>query len=145
VLAHIVELTRMTSGNLKVMTGSHGRNLIDEMRVGSSGCMPVAAFADLYAATWTSGTRAAQGSHGHARPHLLLLTEAASLGVEPFKYILYLRGVFKTYAARKVSTPGFAAAAKAASANSGLSRPLDEAGKQSLKETVDYLRPYFRA
>jgi 4-hydroxy-tetrahydrodipicolinate synthase len=147
VLAHIVELTRMTSGNLKVMTGSHGRNLIDEMRVGSSGCMPVAAFADLYAATWDLWR---QGKHKEAMDMhgrtLLLLTEAGVYsGVEPFKYILYLRGVFKTYAARKVSTPGFAAAAKAASANSGLSRPLDEAGKQSLKETVDYLRPYFRA
>ena len=146
VLAHIVELTKMTSGNLKVLTGSHGRTLIDEMRIGSSGCMPVAAFADLYAATWDLWH---QGKHKEAMDMqgrtLLLLTEAGIYsGVEPFKYILYLRGVFKTYAARKVSTPGFAAAAKAASAGSGPGRPLDEAGKQSIKEVVDYLKPYFR-
>jgi hypothetical protein len=27
----------------------------------------------------------------------------------------------------------------------GPSRPLDEAGKQAIKEVVDYLKPYFRA
>jgi dihydrodipicolinate synthase/N-acetylneuraminate lyase len=147
VLSRIVELTKMTSGDLKVMTGSHGRTLMEEMRIGSSGCMPVAAFADLYAATWDLWH---QGKHKdamdmHGRT-LLLLTEAGIYsGTEPFKYILYLRGVFKTYAARKTSTPGFAAAAKAAAAGSGPGRPLDEAGKQALKETVDYLKPYFRA
>jgi dihydrodipicolinate synthase/N-acetylneuraminate lyase len=146
VLASIVQLTKMTSGNLKVMTGSHGRTLVDEMRIGSWGCMPVAAFADLYAATWDLWH---QGKHKeamdmHART-LLLLTEAGVYSVtEPFKYILFLRGVFKTYGVRKVSTQGFAAATKAAAAGSGPDRPLDEAGKQSLKEVVDYLKPYFR-
>jgi dihydrodipicolinate synthase/N-acetylneuraminate lyase len=147
VLESIVELTRRTSGDLKIMTGSHGRTLIEEMRCGSSGCMPAASFADLYAATWDlwrqGKHKEAMNMHGRT---LLLLTEAGIYsGTEPFKYILYLRGVFKTYAARPVSTPGFAAAAKAAAAGSGPGRPLDEAGKQALKETVDYLRPYFRA
>jgi 4-hydroxy-tetrahydrodipicolinate synthase len=147
VLENIVRLTRMTSGNLKIMTGSHGRTLIEEMRCGSSGCMPVAAFGDLYAATWDlwhqGKHKEAMDMHGRT---LLLLTEAGIYsGTEPFKYILYLRGVFKTYAARPESTPGFAAAAKAAAASSGPSRRLDEAGKQALKETVDYLKPYFRA
>jgi 4-hydroxy-tetrahydrodipicolinate synthase len=146
VLADIVELTRRTSGDLKIMTGSHGRTLIEEMRCGSSGCMPAASFADLYAATWDLWH---QGKHKEAMEMhgrtLLLLTEAGIYsGTEPFKYILYLRGVFKTYAARQVSTPGFAAAAKAAAAGSGPERALDEAGKQAIKETVDYLRPYFR-
>jgi dihydrodipicolinate synthase/N-acetylneuraminate lyase len=147
VLAHIVQLTKMTSGNLKVMTGSHGRTLLEEMRIGSSGSMPVAAFADLYAATWDlwhqGKHKEAMDMHGRT---LLLLTEAGIYsGYEPFKYILYLRGVFKTYGVRKASTPGFAAAAKAAAAGNGPGRPLDEAGKQALKETVDYLKPYFRA
>jgi 4-hydroxy-tetrahydrodipicolinate synthase len=147
VLSRIVQLTKMTSGDLKIMTGSHGRTLMEEMRIGSSGCMPVAAFADLYAATWDlwhqGKHKEAMDMHGRT---LLLLTEAGIYsGVEPFKYILYLRGVFKDYAARKVSTSGFAAATKAAAAGSGPGRPLDEAGKQALKETVDYLRPYFRA
>jgi 4-hydroxy-tetrahydrodipicolinate synthase len=147
VLASIVELTRRTSGDLKIMTGSHGRTLIEEMRIGSSGCMPAASFADLYAATWALWH---QGKHKeamdmHART-LLLLTEAGVYsGTEPFKYILFLRGVFQTYGVRQVSTPGFAAAAKAAAAGTGPGRPLDEAGKQSIKEVVDYLKPYFRA
>ena len=147
VLTRIVELTKMTSGDLKIMTGSHGRTLMEEMRIGSSGCMPVAAFADLYAATWDlwhqGKHKEAMDMHGRT---LLLLTEAGIYsGVEPFKYILYLRGVFKDYAARKVSTSGFAAATKAAAAGSGPGRPLDDAGKRALKETVDYLKPYFRA
>jgi len=147
VLSRIVELTRMTSGDLKIMTGSHGRTLLEEMRIGSSGCMPVAAFGDLYAATWDlwhqGRHKEAMDMHGRT---LLLLTQAGIYsGIEPFKYILYLRGVFKDYAARKVSTTGFAAATKAAAAGSGPGRPLDEAGKQALKEVVDYLKPYFRA
>jgi dihydrodipicolinate synthase/N-acetylneuraminate lyase len=137
----------MTSGNLKIMTGSHGRTLIEEMHCGSSGCMPAASFADLYAATWDlwhqGKHKEAMDMHGRT---LLLLTEAGIYsGTEPFKYILYLRGVFKTYGARKASTPGFAAAAKAAAAGNGPDRPLNEAGKQAIKETVDYLKPYFRA
>ncbi len=147
VLSRIVQLTKMTSGQLKVMTGSHGRTLIEEMRRGSAGCMPVAAFGDLYAATWDlwhQGKRT-EAMDMHART-LLLLTEAGIYsGLEPFKYILYLRGVFKNYATRKVTAQGFAAAAKAAAASSGPARNLDEAGKRALKEAVDYLKPYFRA
>jgi hypothetical protein len=80
----------------------------------------------------------------HAQTLLLLTEMGIYSGAEPMKYILYLRHVFKTYAARKAPTQGFAAAAKAASAGFGPARPLDEAGKQALKETVDYLKPYFR-
>ncbi len=145
-LARIVELTKLSSGQIKVFTGAHGRTLIEEMRRGSSGCMPVAGFADLYAATWDLWHA---GKHKgamdmHART-LLLLTEMGIYGTEAMKYILYLRGVFKTYGVRRIETQGFAAAAKAATAGSGPARPLDDAGKRALKETVDYLKPYFRA
>jgi dihydrodipicolinate synthase/N-acetylneuraminate lyase len=147
VLGRIVQFTKMTSGDLKVMTGSHGRTLIEEMRRGSAGCMPLAGFGDLYAATWDFWH---QGKHKeamdmHARTLLLLTELGIYSGMEPFKYILYLRGVFKNYAARKLSTEGFTAAAKAAAAGSGPARSLDEAGKKALRETVDYLKPYFRA
>jgi dihydrodipicolinate synthase/N-acetylneuraminate lyase len=147
VLSRIVQLTRMTSGDLKVLTGSHGRTLIEEMRRGSAGCMPVAAFGDLYAATWDlwhQGKRR-EAMDMHARTLLLLAEAGIYSGIEPFKYILCLRGVFKNYATRKVAAQGFAAAAKAASASSGPARELDEAGKKALRETVDYLKPYFRA
>jgi dihydrodipicolinate synthase/N-acetylneuraminate lyase len=146
VLSRIVQLTKMSSGQIKIMTGAHGRTLIEEMRRGSSGCMPLPGFADLYAATWDFWH---QGKHKeamdmHARTLLLLTEMGIYSGTEPMKYILYLRGVFKNYAARKAPAQGFAAAAKAAAASSGITRPLDEAGKRALKETVDYLRPYFR-
>ena len=147
VLARITELTKMSSGQIKVMTGAHGRTLIEEMRRGSAGCMPVAAFGDLYAATWDlwhQGKRK-EALDYHARTLLLLTEMGIYSGLEPTKYILYLRGIFRTYAIRKVSTQGFAAATKAASATYGTSRTLDEEGKRGLKEIVDYLKPYFRA
>ena len=146
VLARIVQLTRMSSGEIKIMTGAHGRTLIEEMRRGSSGCMPLPGFADLYAATWDfwhQGKRK-EALDMHARTLLLLTEMGIYSGMEPMKYILCLRGVFKNYAVRKAPAQGFAAAAKAAAAGSGPGRPLDEAGKQALKEVVDYLKPYFR-
>ena len=51
-LGRIGQLREQTSDKLKVFTGSHGRTLIDEMQRGSSGSMPAASFADIYAGVW---------------------------------------------------------------------------------------------
>ena len=145
-LDRIVQIPKLSGGQIKIFTGSHGRTLIEEMRRGCSGCMPVAGFADLYAATWDlwheGKHKEAMEMHGRT---LLLLTEMGIYGTDAMKYILYLRGVFKTYNVRKMPTQGFTAATKAAAASSGVVRVLDDAGKQALKETVDNLKPYFRA
>ncbi|MCP5113865.1 MAG: dihydrodipicolinate synthase family protein [bacterium] len=134
-LDHIRPLREQSAGKLRFFSGGHGRTLIEEMRRGSSGSMPVAGFADLYATTWDlwhSGKRK-EAMEMHART-LFLLTEVTNFGFEGFKYILELRGVFKTHGARR------------ASGGSGRKRPtLDKAGEQSLREALEFVKPYLRA
>jgi len=139
-------LQERSSGQLKVFSGSHGRDLIDEMRRGFTGCMPAAPFADLYAQTWDLWH---EGKHDealamHART-LLILTEMLSHGPESVKYVLYLRGVFKTYGLRTRQSPGFSSAAKLAAGGNQAEAYLDDDGKKALRETLDYLKPYLRA
>ena len=128
-LQRIRPLRENSSDELKVFSGTHGRTLIEEMRRGFSGSMPAASFADLYAQTWDlwHGGRRREAMDMHART-LLAITEITTHGAEAMKYILYLRGVFKTYGVRGKQQ-----------------RSIDEAGKQSLRETVEYLKPFFRA
>jgi len=145
-LMTIGPLRRRSSDQLKIFSGSHGRDLIDEMRRGFSGSMPAAPFADLYAQTWDLWH---QGKHEeamamHSRT-LLILTEMLSHGPESVKYILYLRGVFKTYGLRTRQSPGFPSAAKVAAGGDQAETYLDEEGKQALRETLDYLKPYLKA
>ena len=139
-------LRERSSDQLKVFSGSHGRDLIDEMRRGFSGCMPAAPFADLYAQTWDLWH---EGKHDealamHART-LLILTEMLSHGPESVKYVLCLRGVFKTYRLRTRQSPGFSSAAKLAAGGDQPEMYLDEEGKQALRETLNCLKPYLKA
>ena len=145
-LLSIGPLRERSSGQLQIFSGSHGRDLIDEMRRGFSGSMPAAPFADLYVQTWDLWHA---GKHDeamamHSRT-LLLLTEMLSHGPESVKYILYLRGVFKTYGLRTRQSPGFPSAAQLAVGGNQTEMRLDDEGKQALRETLDYLKPYFRA
>jgi 4-hydroxy-tetrahydrodipicolinate synthase len=142
-LDRIRPLRERSGDELKVFSGAHGRTLIEEMRRGSSGSMPAASFADLYAQTWDLWQ---QGQHRaamdmHART-LLLLTEMNNYGsMEPMKYILCERGVFKTYAARERPRAGAEGTLPTALAP----LRLDEAARQSLRETLEYVKPYLRA
>ena len=101
-LLRIGPLREKTEGGLNVFTGTHGRTLIDEMSRGSAGNMPAAAFADLYAVVWDlwqAGKRKeAMEVFGKT---LMLVTEVQAYGIESIKYILHLRGVFKTWSVRK--------------------------------------------
>lgn len=145
-LLAIAPLRAGSSERLKVFSGSHGRDLIDEMRRGSSGSMPAAPFVDLYAQTWDLWHEGkfdeAMAMQGRT---LLILTEMLSHGPEAMKYILCLRGIFKTYGSRQSRAPGFASAAQLASGSTGNEMHLDEEGKQALRQTLDYLKPYLRA
>ena len=129
-LDRIAPLREKSRDELKVFSGSHGRTLIEEMRRGISGSMPAASFADLYASTWDlwqqGKHREAMEMHGRT---LLLLTEMTNYGFEAMKYILCLRGVFKTYEVRS---------------GRGQS-PLNDQAKESLRETLDAVRGYLRA
>jgi 4-hydroxy-tetrahydrodipicolinate synthase len=145
-LMTVAPLRERSSDQLKIFSGSHGRDLLDEMRRGFSGCMPAAPFADLYAQTWNLWH---EGKHDealamHART-LLILTEVLSHGPESVKYVLCLRGVFKTYGLRTRQSPGFASAAKVAAGGDQPEAYLDEEGKQALRDTLNYLKPYLKA
>lgn len=76
---------------------------------------------------------------------LLVLTEMTNYGSEAMKYLLCLRGVFKTYGVRRRQGQGVSATAKPAAGGVGTSSGLGEAGKQALRETLDFLKPCLRA
>ncbi len=128
-LMRIAPLREGSNDQLKVFTGSHGKTLIDEMIRGTSGNMPASSFADIYAATWdlwhAGKKKEALDIYGNAA---ILINEISTYD-EGMKYILYLRGVFRTYHLRdRVPTT-----------------PLDETGKQVFKELLDLMKPYLRA
>jgi 4-hydroxy-tetrahydrodipicolinate synthase len=145
-LMSIGPLRERSSDQLKVFSGSHGRDLIDEMRRGSCGCMPAAPFADLYAQTWDLWH---EGKHDEAMAMqgrtLMMLTEMLSHGPESVKYILCMRGVFKTYRLRTQQAPGFSSSGKLATGSAETETHLDDEGKQAIRETLDYLKPYLKA
>jgi hypothetical protein len=73
---------------------------------------------------------------------LLFITEVQVYGIESLKYILQLRGVFKTHTVRRTGGPsGHVLAAGGLQTKA----QLDDKGKQVLQKMVDYARPYFRA
>ena len=145
-LMSIAALRQRSSNQLNIFSGNHGRDLIEEMRRGFSGSMPAACFADLYAQTWDlwheGKHEEAMAMHGRT---LLLLTEMLSHGFEAMKYILYVRGVFRTYGVRARRGSTFSLASTMAAGNSTMEAQLDDEGKESLRETLDYLKPYLRA
>ncbi len=140
-LMRIGPLRERSSDQLKVFTGAHGRTLIDEMRRGFSGSMPAASFADLYAAAWdlwqAGKQKEAMDVFGKAA---MLINEVGAYGMESLKYILCLRGVFKTYRTREPQQK----TAPPAGGLEGRVR-LDDAGKQALREMLDFVKPYLRA
>src|SRR5438874_10204100 len=100
-LMRVAELRAKSNDELKIFTGTHGRTLIDEMIRGFSGSMPAASFADVYASAWDlwheGKQREAVAEFGNAA----ILINEISAYPEGMKYILYLRGVFKTYQSRR--------------------------------------------
>jgi 4-hydroxy-tetrahydrodipicolinate synthase len=143
-LNRVSELRRRTGDRLKIFSGAHGRTLIEEMRRGFSGSMPAACIADLYAATWDlwQEGKHAEAIQAHGR-ELALLADMFLYGIEGMKYVLCLRGVFRNTTVRRAPAgKGFEGAARIVS---GDSAPLDEAARKALAETVNALKPWFRA
>jgi dihydrodipicolinate synthase/N-acetylneuraminate lyase len=129
-LERIGPLREKSRDELKVFTGMHGRTMIEEMIRGFSGSMPAAGFADLYATAWDlwheGKQREAVDTFGKAA---VLIEEVLVYGTESLKYILCLRGVFKTYGTRE----------------KGKRTQLDEGAKKALAEIVELMKPYLRA
>ncbi len=148
-LERIAELRSRSSDQLKIFTGGHGRTLIDEMIRGFSGSMPAASFADLYASSWDLWH---QGKKDEAietfADAALLINEIGAYGLESMKYILCVRGVFKTYKTREQtvqiqkSGPSAASLASGAAASSA---DLDDTSKQVLRELLEAMKPRLKA
>jgi hypothetical protein len=65
---------------------------------------------------------------------------------EGMKYILHLRGVFKTYRMRRSRKPAEAAsAAMLASGKAASQAQLDDKSKQVLRRIMDLMKPHLRA
>jgi dihydrodipicolinate synthase/N-acetylneuraminate lyase len=133
-LQRIGPLREKSRDELKIFTGGHGRTLIDEMSRGFSGSMPAASFADLYAAAWDLWHAGKKSEAVTAFSGAALLIHEVMAYEDGMKYILELRGVFRTHHLRPRKS------------GSGSQRfLLDDAGKQVLRELVTLLKPSFRA
>jgi 4-hydroxy-tetrahydrodipicolinate synthase len=128
-LGRIALLREQTADKLKVFTGSHGRTLVDEMQRGTSGSMPAASFADIYAGVWDlwhSGWQ--HEALDLFQKAMLLIPEVDAYGIPALKYLLFLRGIFTSYAVR---------------VKDGIA-PLDDAAKMTLRNLARFANPYYK-
>lgn len=116
-------------------TGNGGKTLYEEMLRGSSGNMPGSTFPDLYAAAWDLFHA---GKHAEAAQMCMrttwFLPVIETYGSAGTKYIMTLRGVFKTNLSR---------GGKPNSPKNGT--PLDDEAKRNIKAMVEQLRPWLKA
>lgn len=132
---------RKKAPELYPFTGNHGRTLYDEMLRGVAGTMPASGFIDLYVSAWEhfhSGRRR-EAAEFCARS-TLLIPMAETYGLAAMKYLLHLRGVFPTWRVRQ-SKPGDPLPSPSTARRQA---PLDEQGKQALRELLAHLKPYLR-
>jgi dihydrodipicolinate synthase/N-acetylneuraminate lyase len=127
-LLRFAQLKEKSGGELMVFSGG-GKNQIDEMIRGFSGCMPFSAFADIQASVWDlwheGKKREAIDLFGKAA---ILLAEISVYGLEAVKYMLCERGVLKTYRIREKKRP----------------TTFDEASKRAIADMLKLMKPYFR-
>ena len=146
-LMRFAGLHSATNGELKVFSGGGGRTLIDEMIRGFSGSMPHAAFADVYASAWdlwhSGKQRDAIRQFGIAA---VLLGELATYP-QAVKYILHVRGVFKTYGSRRPAGSNNAAVdpEALASGTGQLTAALDDTSQRVLRQMLDLMKPFLKA
>ena len=128
-IARLVEFNAKTGGGRpRVFSGSHGRNLVDEMMRGVAGNMPATGWVDLYVKVWDL-IQADKPEEALAvfSKLLLFVEQAVAFGFPTLSYVLELRGVFKNHRTR-----------------GGLTE-LDDQALSSLRETFDFVRPAFTA
>lgn len=128
----IVRLDEFTAGDeeklLRVFTGSHGRNLPDEMMRGVAGNMPAASWVDLYVKVWDDWRAGRRKEALDTFSKLLLfVSQTTAYGFAAMHYVLHLRGVFPNWKAR------------------GDVRPLDDLAMEALRETFEFVKPEFTA
>lgn len=128
-MSRIKEFNAKSGGRIVPFTGSHGRNLPDEMSLGIGGNMPAAGWVDLYVKVWDLWN---QGKENEALDYfskaLLFVTQAVAYGFPSLLYVLHLRGVVSNW---KVRNPDV--------------RPLDEDAMAALRKTYEFVKPHFTA
>jgi 4-hydroxy-tetrahydrodipicolinate synthase len=146
-LMRFASLQSGSNGELKVFTGDHGRTLIEEMIRGFSGSMPAASFADVYASAWDLWHSGRQREAVQEFGIAAILIQEISTYPEAMKYILYARGVFKTYQSRRTERSGQAAAdPKALASGRGKTTAvLDDASQKVLRQMLDLMKPFLKA
>jgi dihydrodipicolinate synthase/N-acetylneuraminate lyase len=138
-LQRVSQIRERTKDKLAVFSGNGVRTMIDEMRLGFSGHCPTTPLADFYAAAfdlWHSGKqREAFDMFGRLQA-FNTLPGASS-------YLMALRGIFKEDTKSR-PTPGMGGG-EGGRGGGGRTAPLDEAGKQALRdEWNEFMKPYLR-
>ena len=133
-LARVTEIRERTNDKLAVFSGNGVRTMIDEMRLGFSGHCPTTVLSDFYAAAfdlWHAGKRAEAFDMFGRIQAFNSITGAGS-------YLMVLRGMFKENTRTRGNTGG-------GGGGRGAAAPLDEAGKQALRDAWDqFMKPYLR-
>ena len=126
-LARLTEFNeKIKGGRPEVFSGSHGRNLIDEMMRNVAGNMPAAGWVDLYVQVWDLYHQDKLNEALEVFSKILLFVEqAVAYGFPTLSYVLEIRGVFKNHHTR------------------GDLPPLDDAALRSLQKTYEFVRPHF--
>lgn len=99
-LKRIVQLSQNRPPIKAVFSGSAGRNMLFEMRVGSDGTMPGPAFADIYAQIWDLYQAGKQAQARDLFARLLLMITVSQQNRGAIQYIMKKRGVFKNVISR---------------------------------------------
>lgn len=142
-LARVTQIRERTNDKLAVFSGNGVRTMIDEMRLGFSGHCPTTVLSDFYAAAfdlWHSGKRREAFDMFGRLQAFNTITGAGS-------YLMVLRGVFKEDTKTRGGSMGGGAAASGGGgrAGRGATPPLDEAGKQALRDAWDqFMKPHLR-
>jgi 4-hydroxy-tetrahydrodipicolinate synthase len=128
-IARLTEINaKRSAGRPEVFSGSHGRNLIDEMMRNVAGNMPASGWADLYVTVWNRYHAGRMEEALDVFSKILLLVEQALVfGFPTLAYVLELRGVFKNHRTR------------------GGLPPLDATALRSIRATFEFVRPHFAA
>ena len=114
---------------MTVFTGSHGRNLPDEMMLGVAGNMPAAGWVDLYVKVWDLMNEGKTNEALDAFSKIMLfVTQAVAYGFPSLLYVLHLRGVVSNWDVRNADV-----------------RPLDEDAMKAIRQTYEFVKPHFVA
>lgn len=130
-LPRLSEYRRKTTPALRgIFTGGHGKTMLDELARGAKGTMPGVPFADLYVHVWEAWQRGdkAKAMDAFAKT-MLLVTQVTAYGIPALKYLLELRGVFPNHITR----------------GNNRNSAFDEEAKTALKETMQFVKPLFKA